>query len=80
MRERERQRERDRERDRERQRERERLTVRSGESAAESRHRGAATHYELVRLTLVVRGLRLGQDHVVHVESDDNHDKVNIVI
>ena len=69
-----------RERERERETGRERLTVRSGESAAESRHRGAATHYELVRLTLVVRGLRLGQDHVVHVKSDDNHDKVNIVI
>lgn len=55
------------------------LTVRSRESAAQRRHWGAATHYELVRLALVVRGLGLGEDHVLHVQPRHNADKMHVM-
>ena len=44
------------------------LTVLSGVGAADSGHGGSAGHDELVRVALVVGGLGLGEDHVVHVE------------
>ena len=44
------------------------LTVLSGVGAADGGHGGSARHYELVRVALVVGGLGLGEDHVVHVE------------
>ena len=50
------------------------LTVRSGEGAAQRGDRGAATHYELVRLALVVCGLGLGQHRVLHVQPGHNVD------
>ena len=53
--------------------------MRSRESATQRRHRGAATHYELVRLALVVRGLGLGEDHVLHVQPRHNADKMHVM-
>ena len=44
------------------------LTVLSGVGAADGGHGGSPRHYELVRVALVVGGLGLGEDHVVHVE------------
>ena len=44
------------------------LTVLSGVGAADGGHGGSAGHDELVRVALVVGGLGLGEDHVVHVE------------
>ena len=40
----------------------------SGVGAADSGHGSSTRHDELVRVALVVGGLRLGEDHVVHVE------------
>ena len=40
----------------------------SSVGAAYGGHGGSAGHDELVRVALVVGGLRLGEDHVVHVE------------
>ena len=44
------------------------LTVVSGVGAADGGYGRAASHDELVRHTLVVRGLGLGEDHVVQVQ------------
>ena len=44
------------------------LTVLAGVGAAHGGHGGSPRHYELVRVALVVGGLGLGEDHVVHVE------------
>ena len=44
------------------------LTVVSGVGATDGGYGRAAGHDELVRHTLVVRGLGLGEDHVVQVQ------------
>ena len=44
------------------------LTVLAGVCAADGGHGGAPGHDQLVRVALVVGGLGLGEDHVVHVE------------
>ena len=44
-----------------------RLTVGPCVGAADGWQGGAARHYELVEVTLVVGRLRLGQDHVVYI-------------
>ena len=44
------------------------LTVNPGVGAADGGYGRAAGHDELVRHTLVVRGLGLGEDHVVQVQ------------
>ena len=44
------------------------LTVLSGVGAADGGHGGSPRHNELVRVALVVGGLGLGEDHVVHVK------------
>ena len=54
------------------------LTVRSRERATQPRHRVAATHYEPVRQALVVSGLGLGENHVLHVQPRHNADKMHV--
>ena len=44
------------------------LTVGPSVGATDGGEGGAARHYELVKVTLVVGRLRLGQDHVVYIE------------
>ena len=44
------------------------LTVLAGVGPTDGGHGGAARHDQLIRAALVVGGLGLGEDHVVHVE------------
>ena len=48
------------------------LTVLAGVGAADGGHRGAPRHDQLVGAALVVGGLGLGEDHVVHVKPGDD--------
>ena len=44
------------------------LTVLASVGPTDGGHGGATRHYQLIRVALVVGGLGLGEDHVVHVK------------